>query len=132
MLEALNKLKAVPGEAFLVLALFAGATIHAIRQKQIPVAEGLTGAIVSFTSGFFGFKILGALFPAFFVLDDVWMFGFPIAYGANYWLGGMDTVGEQIRDKPVQTIVSWLGIIADEALSKYDKIATYFKSKPNA
>ncbi|GAB3783252.1 hypothetical protein GCM10028818_40840 [Spirosoma horti] len=131
MLEALNKLKAVPGEAFLVLALFAGATIHAIRQKQIPVAEGLTGAIVSFTSGFFGFKMLSYFFPAF-ALDDVWMFGFPIAYGANYWLGGMDTVGAQIRDTPVQTIVSWLGIFADEVISKYDKIAERFKPKPNA
>ncbi|GAB2582582.1 hypothetical protein [Spirosoma areae] len=124
MTDLLENLKGVPGEAYFVLALFAGSTIHAMRLKQVPVAEGLTGAFISFVGGFFFFKIICLAFSL--NLDDVWFLGFPVAYMANYALGGMDTVGSQIRDSPVQTIVSLLGTLVDEVLAKIEK----FKTQP--
>ena len=128
MQNLLIQLKTVPGEAWLVLSLFLGATVHAIRRKAVSIAEGLTGAVISFVGGFYLFKI--GCYMLGITLDDVWFLGFPVAYMSNYGLGGMDTVGAEIRDSPVKTIISVASAITDEVLERYFKIKERFNPQP--
>jgi hypothetical protein len=111
----------MPAGMKLLLGVTAGGTVHFLRNRALPVAEGLTAAITAIiagsiiTAGYCSVKGLS--------IGNYWWLGAGLTFMANYFLGGMETLGKQIRDTPVKSVV-------DAIADAYDAIMSRFKSKP--
>ena len=111
---------AMPSVMKLLLAVFAGATVHFLRNRAVPVAEGLAGAAISVIAGFF--LTFGLCYWRNWKVEDLWFVGSGVAFMANYFIGGMETVGKQIQETPIKMLIE---AVADA----YDVIKTRFKPK---
>ena len=113
---------AMPAAMKLLMAIFAGGTLHFLRNRALPIAEGLTGTATSMIAGWL---LMLALSKAK-ALDwnEWWFLGGPLTFMANYFLGGMENMGTQIRDTPVKFIV-------ETAVTIYTTVKEkFFNKKP--
>jgi hypothetical protein len=111
---------AMPPIMKLLVGVFLGATVHFVRNRALPIAEGLAGA---FTSVVAGLLITIALcYVKHLNYGELWFVGAGLAFLANYFLGGMETLGKQIRDSPVKFLIETI-------LDSYDAVKERLKPK---
>lgn len=106
---------AMPPEMKLLFGVFLGVTVHVARNWAIPIVEGLAGAFTSLIGGYL--FIFGVCFLSGWNMSDYWWAGGAAGFIANFLLGGMETIGKQIRDSPIKWIIetgldAW-GLIKD-------------------
>lgn len=110
----------MPPEMKLLLGVVAGATVHFLRNRAVPIAEGLSSALIAIIAGFI--ITFGVCTVKHWSVGDWWFLGSGLAFMTNYILGGMETVGKQIQDTPIKLLIETI-------LDTYDTIKARL-SKP--
>lgn len=121
MLTTYHDLKAAllaDPESLVLIAAFFGATCHIIWtwDKLIPATRGIGGALIGVTIGVIG--TLMARWMMDWKLADIWFFGFPLAFMANYFIGGMESIGKQIAEDPLKMLIAFVTQLIDGVLNK--------------
>ncbi|GAB4018638.1 hypothetical protein GCM10028808_53860 [Spirosoma migulaei] len=119
--EALDAFwSAMPPIMKLLLGVFGGATVHFLRNRAVPIRDGLSSALIAIIAGFL--FTYGLCYVKHWSVGDWWFLGSGLAFMANFLLGGMETVGKQIQDTPIKLLI-------ETCLDVYDTIKARLKPK---
>ena len=95
--------QAMPAIMKLLLGVALGATVHFLRNRALPLAEGLVGALTSAIAGLL--ITIGVCYWKKWDYGELWFAGSGLTFLANFFLGGMETIGKQIRDTPIKLLI---------------------------
>ncbi|QMW06345.1 hypothetical protein [Spirosoma foliorum] len=112
--------EAMPPEMKLLLGVVAGATVHFLRNRAVPIREGLASALIAIIAGYI--ITFGVCYVRHWDMGEWWFAGSGLAFMANFFLGGMETVGKQFQTTPIKVIIETL-------LDAYDTIKARLKPK---
>ncbi|MCX6218325.1 hypothetical protein [Spirosoma sp.] len=112
--------QAMPSAMKLFLGTFLGATCVFLRNKGVPIREGLSSAVIAIIAGYL--LTLALCKAKGLDMGEWWFLGAGLAFIANFVLGGAETIGKQFQQTPIKVFIEWI-------MDTYDVIKARLKPK---